>query len=82
MINDCSVTVDHALRAVTYVHIPLPRHTIIWANGLETESLQTAAAMLDSQQRTDLSYVLVDPQACGKPARRSLSTAAVCNPAA
>ena len=47
MINDCSVTVDHALRAVTYVHIPLPRHTIIWANGLETESFHPAAAMLD-----------------------------------
>ena len=55
---------------------------IIWANGLETESLHTAAVMRDPQQRTDLSYVLVDPQACGKPARCSLSTAAVCNPAA
>ena len=47
MINDCSVTVDHALRAVTYVHIPLPRHTIIWASGLETECFHPAAAMLD-----------------------------------
>ena len=80
LINDHSVTVDQALRAVTYVHILLPRHNIIWANGLETESFHPANAALDQirpDQRQDLLDLMPDlaqsPQTYGDPARRNLT---------
>ncbi|MFD1808336.1 Hint domain-containing protein [Gemmobacter lanyuensis] len=38
LLNDRSIVVDHALREVTYVHILLERHNIVFANGMETES--------------------------------------------
>jgi len=81
LINDHSVTVDYSLREVTYVHILLPRHNIIWANGLETESFHPANAALDSidpDQRQDLLDLLPDlvdgSQSYGDYARRNLTT--------
>ena len=80
LINDHSVTVDYALREVTYVHILLPRHNIIWANGLETESFHPTNAALDliePDQRRDLLDLIPDlaesPQTYGDPARRKLT---------
>ena len=75
LINDRSVTVDYTLREVTYVHILLARHNIIWANGLETESFHPGSAELDPLQRAELAELLDDPQDYGDPARRSLSAA-------
>ncbi len=38
LVNDHSVTVDHSASEVTYVHLLLDRHQIVFANGLESES--------------------------------------------
>ena len=40
--NGRSVTVDRDLRDVTYFHVLLAHHNVIWANGLETESFHPA----------------------------------------
>jgi hypothetical protein len=80
LLNDHSVTVDHLLREVTYVHILLERHSVVWANGLETESFHpanTALDMVEPSQRESLLSILpglaADPHAYGGYARRNLS---------
>ena len=80
LINDQTVTVDYSLRAVTYIHILLPQHNVIWANGLETESFHPANAALDSieaDQRAGLLGLMPQlaegPQVYGDYARRNLS---------
>lgn len=80
LLNDGSIMVDHALREVTYVHILLEHHNIVWANGLETESFHpsnTALEMIDPLQRKALLGLLPgiaeNPQSYGDYARRNLS---------
>ena len=80
LVNDRTVTVDHTLREVRYVHLLLPAHQIIWANGMETESFHPAFAALDEiapDQRQQLEDRLpdlnADPFAYGDPARRTLT---------
>jgi hypothetical protein len=72
--------VDFSLREVTYVHVLLNQHEVIWANGLESESFHPANAaleMIDPLQRDDLLDIFpdldVNPQAYGGHARRNLS---------
>src|SRR5690606_22913105 len=38
LVNGQSVAVDMAAREVTYIHLLLDRHNVIFANGMETES--------------------------------------------
>ena len=77
LINDHSITVDHSLREVTYIHVLLSQHNVIWANGLETESFHPSNAALDATQRDGLLGILPEladnPQAYGDYARRNLS---------
>lgn len=80
MINDLTVAVDYALREVTYVHILLERHNIVFANGIETESFHpsnTALDTIDPDQREGLLALLPqvasNPQSYGDYARRNLS---------
>lgn len=80
LVNDTTVTVDSAARDVTYVHVLLERHNIVWANGLETESFHPSnAAMetIDPAQRAALFEALPavadNPHAYGDYARRNLS---------
>ena len=80
LINDHSITVDYTLREVTYIHVLLDQHNVIWANGLETESFHPANAALDAieaTQRDDLLNIFPEladtPQAYGPYARRNLS---------
>ena len=80
LINDHTVTVDHTLREVTYIHILLDQHNVIWANGLETESFHPANAAIGSiepLQRADLLGLMPelaeDPHSYGDYARRNLS---------
>ncbi len=80
LVNDSTITVDHALREVTYVHILLERHNIVYANGLETESFHpsnTALDMVDPLQREGLLGLLpeiaLNPHSYGDYARRNLS---------
>jgi Hint domain len=51
LLNDGSVTRDHAVREVRYVHVLLEAHNIVWANGLECESFHPKGAALDAAQR-------------------------------
>ncbi|MDZ4093379.1 MAG: Hint domain-containing protein [Paracoccaceae bacterium] len=80
LLNDHSVMVDHLLREVTYIHILLDQHQIVWANGLETESFHpsnTALETVDPAQRPGLLALLPglaeNPLAYGDYARRNLS---------
>lgn len=80
LLNDASIMVDHAMREVTYVHILLERHNIVFANGVETESFHpsnTALEMIDPAQRDVLMAVMpevaVNPESYGDYARRNLS---------
>ncbi len=80
MINDRSISVDHMLRDVTYIHLLLERHQIVWANGVETESFHpanTSLETLDAGQRQALLALrpdlAADPHRYGDYARRNLS---------
>ncbi len=80
LLNDHSIMVDHSAREVTYVHILLEAHNIVWANGLETESFHpsnTALETIAPDQRDRLFAVCPTlrhhPDAYGDYARRNLS---------
>lgn len=80
LLNGASVSLDHGLREVTYVHVLLERHQIVWANGLETESFhpaQTDLGLIDPAQRAGLLARMPglahDPLTYGAEARRSLT---------
>ncbi len=81
LLNDGSICVDRALRDVTYVHVLMERHQIVWANGLETESFHpsnTALETIDPDQRAGLLEILpdlaCDPFTYGDFARRNLTS--------
>lgn len=80
LINDQTITVDRVLREVTYIHVLLDRHNVIWANGMATESFHPANAALDALdpvQREGLlglfPQLLDNPHLYGDHARRNLS---------
>lgn len=80
LVNGSTVAVDHALREVTYVHLLLPAHELIWANGVETESFHPANAALGSLGANDRARLLAmlpelehNPHHYGPHARRNLS---------
>jgi hypothetical protein len=80
LINDSTIMVDHQLLDVTYVHILLEQHNVVWANGLETESFHpsnTAIETVDPAQLQGLKQILpqieVNPHSYGDYARRNLS---------
>ena len=82
LIDDAGVVRDHSLSQVTYVHILLPRHEVVFANGLETESFHPAGEALDSVDNWSRDRLLgmlpelgADPMAYGDYARRALSKA-------
>ncbi|NEY91488.1 Hint domain-containing protein [Tabrizicola oligotrophica] len=80
LVNDQTVIVDHMLREVTYVHILLERHNVIWANGLESESFHPSNTALDTVDPGQLGGLLqllpeveANPHSYGDYARRNLS---------
>ncbi len=80
LVNDLTIMVDRSMREVTYVHVLLARHNVIWANGLQTESFHpanTAFEAIAAEQRDGLSALLPgvedDPWAYGAHARRNLT---------
>ena len=80
LLNGRTILVDHALREVTYVHILLERHNVVWANGLETESFHpsnTALDTVDPVQREGLlallPWIADNPHSYGDYARRNIS---------
>lgn len=76
LVNDHSVLIDTSLREVTYVHILLEAHQIVFANGVPSESFHPQSAALetlDPAQRAGLLALLPDTSAYGGYARRNLS---------
>lgn len=76
LIDDHRVLVEPALREVTYVHVLLEAHQIVFANGVPTESFHPQSAALetlDPVQRAGLAALLPDPARYGGFARRHLS---------
>lgn len=78
--NGRSVTLDRDLRDVTYFHVLLEHHNVIWANGLETESFHPAhmdLSTLNPDQFDALMGTLPDlredAQRYGSDARRSIT---------
>jgi hypothetical protein len=81
LLDDRRVTVDRTLRSVTYVHVMLARHQILWANGVESESFHPAQADLsglDAAQRATMlracPALREAAETYGEPARRCLGT--------
>lgn len=81
LVNGRSVVHDATLREVTYIHLLMPSHQVLWANGIQTESFHPASADLDSLDAGDRSRLLrdfpdldYDPHSYGDYARRNLST--------
>ena len=80
LINDRSVRVENACREVSYVHLMLDAHQIVWANGVECESFHPAGAALEKVE-PDQRQALLDqfPEICDDPflygdyARRNLT---------
>jgi hypothetical protein len=80
LVDGGAVSVDHVLREVTYVHLLLERHQVVWANGLPTESFHPGEAVLEALPELEKAALLealpgADPACYGAPARRSLSGA-------
>lgn len=80
LVNDRTVIVDHDVRQVTYVHLLLEGHQVIWANGVETESFHPASASLDALDEkdrarlvTELPDVMENPMGFGSFVRRNLT---------
>ncbi|GAB4289681.1 MAG: hypothetical protein Kow0058_09030 [Roseovarius sp.] len=81
LVNDGAVAVDMGAREVCYIHLLLPRHQILWANGVETESFHPASAALSTLDAQDRARLLeLDPQLALRPeaygafARRALNS--------
>ena len=81
MINGTSITVDLKMREVTYVHLLLDHHQVLWANGMETESFHPASASLTALDDGDRAQLLAahpeleyDPHTYGSYARRNLTS--------
>ena len=47
LMNDRSIYVDRSMREVHYIHMLLPSHEVMFANGVESESSQPASAGLE-----------------------------------
>lgn len=82
LVDDRYVLRDLTLPAVTYVHLLLPRHEVVFANGLETESFHPAGEALDSVEAHSRDRLIDmmpglagNPMAYGDYARRVLSRA-------
>ncbi|MCC5976369.1 MAG: Hint domain-containing protein [Rubellimicrobium sp.] len=80
LVDGAGIDVQRGLREVTYIHIMLPRHEIVFANSVETDSFHPASialSTLEDGQRRDLGALLPevekDPQSYGGFSRRVLS---------
>lgn len=82
LVDDHRIRRDLTLPQVTYVHLLLPRHEIVFANGLETESFHPYAAALENVEPSERARLMqampgvsAGPAAYGDTARRVLSRA-------
>ncbi len=80
LVNDREIIVDRQVRGVQYIHLMLPQHEIVFANGVETESFHPLSADLASMASDDLTRLNAvlpdfssDAQSYGGYARRVLA---------
>ena len=80
LVNGSTISVDLKVREVEYIHMLLPHHQVIWANGVEAESFHPASAALSALSDDDRSRLLqhfpgmeINPHIYGDYARRNLS---------
>jgi hypothetical protein len=80
LIDGRHVATDVHARDVTYIHLLLPNHNVLWANGIQTESFHPANTALTSISDADRSRLLrlhpdlaFDPHTYGGYVRRNLS---------
>ena len=80
LINNSTISVDLTVREVTYIHLMLPSHQVLWANGVETESFHPASADMSTLSDADRARLIAlnpaleyEPHAYGSFARRNLS---------
>ena len=80
LVNDNSIVRAHDLTHVTYIHMMLGQHEIVFANGVPTESFHPASAALGSLREEEQKRLLTrvpqingNPLAYGSYARRILS---------
>lgn len=81
LVDGHGIVQDTEVKEVTYVHLLLPRHEVLFADGIETESFHPANAALSSMDSDDrlrllqtLPGVAGNPQSYGAYARRNLSS--------
>lgn len=80
LINGGSIRQEMHCRDVTYIHLLLDSHQVIWANKVESESFHPASASLPALTEEDRARLLsglpeaaTDPMAYGDYARRILT---------
>lgn len=73
--DDRRITRDHLLSGVTYLHILLPAHHIVWANGWLTETFHPGLAGPGTLDLVQADPLPVDPATYGEAARRRLTRA-------
>lgn len=80
LVDNAMVLRDRSPREVTYIHMMLPQHQIVFANNVPTESFHPASAALASMGQDDQDRLFdrmpdlrVNPGAYGGYARRVLS---------
>lgn len=80
LVNDHSIIVDRSVKSLTYIHLLLPTHQIVFANGVETESFHPASAGFESMGDADKTRLFsqvpelaTDRNAYGAYARRVVS---------
>ena len=80
LVNDSTIVRAHGLTHVTYIHMMLGQHEIVFANGVPTESFHPASAALGSLRPEEQARLLTrvpeikgNPMAYGGYARRTLS---------
>ncbi|SIS65145.1 Hint domain-containing protein [Roseivivax lentus] len=80
LVNDRSIIADGQVKEVTYIHLMLPRHEVLFANGVESESFHPGETQLDTLDPEDrarlrklVPYVETNPMGYGATARRNLT---------
>ncbi len=53
LVNDQSIYVDRSMREVHYIHMLMPNHEVVFANGVESETFHPASAGLDHLAEED-----------------------------
>ncbi|KPN63529.1 Hint domain-containing protein [Aliiroseovarius crassostreae] len=82
LVDERRVIVDGSVREVTYYHLLLERHQVVWANGVAAESFHPAGTALETvedAQRARLFEMFpalgLNPMSYGDYARRTLTKA-------